>query len=296
MNRASLQRNRGAGGGGLTAVRRWRRAFTLLELLAVITILASVAALVVGNLDTVVEDAEETVARANLSAVREAICGSSNAPGYLADMKHVPGFDPLAMRIHNLLSSDQDGDGDPDVAVYDLAAGRGWRGPYIQRAPGVRYPDAGHPQRFPMAAELRFDGDATFSTRRFHLPDGTSWYGVPHNHDLLNPVVGDLVIGDPWGNPIVIQIPPAEAFTLGDAGRVAAKRWRYARLVSAGPDGVLSTPRYEDSILDPAIRQTGSRLAGLFKDPLTGGTLTTARGDDLVLFLNRADVYEDEEP
>ena len=54
--------------------------------------------------------------------------------------------------------------------------------------------------------------------------------------------------------------------------RFARIRWRYARLVSAGPDGILSTPR--------------DLCAGRERDSLA------ARGDDLVLFLNRADEAE----
>ena len=64
--------------------------------------------------------------------------------------------------------------------------------------------------------------------------------------------VDDEVAADPWGNPIVIQIPSND--------------FRYARLVSAGKNGVLETPR----------------------DVLTGGSVSQ-RGDDLVLFLNRSD-------
>lgn len=259
-----------------------RRGFTLLELILVLVIIASVATLVIGVLDSFPEQAELTVARANLSTVREAILGSATAPGYLADMKYVPGFQKEGLRIHDLLSpSSYPND------LFDPVLNRGWRGPYVQRTPGIRYPDPDHPQRFPMDVEVRFLGDATFFQRGFVKSDGTSWYGIPHNHDTLNHQEGDLVIGDPWGNPVVLQIPPDDAFS----SPTDTKRWRYARLVSAGPDGVLSTPYYDLTVTNPSTRMTEARLAGR-RDSNT----VTARGDDLVLFLNRIDVYEDEEP
>lgn len=117
---------------------------------------------------------------------------------------------------------------------------------------------------FPAADERRAIDDASFLQRGFYLDAATSPYGQP----------GDLTVGDPWGNPIVIQVPAAAAF-LGAA--TPDKRLRYARLVSAGPDGVLTTPT--------------DRLGGLAAD----GT-KAVRGDDLVQFLNRSDVYEPEEP
>jgi hypothetical protein len=87
-------------------------------------------------------------------------------------------------------------------------------------------------------------------------------------------VTGDLAVADPWGNPVVIQIPPVSAFTGAAPER---KRARYARVVSAGPDGFLTTPP--------------DRLGGRLAD----GT-APPRGDDLVQFLHRADMYETEEP
>lgn len=118
--------------------------------------------------------------------------------------------------------------------------------------------------KFPAAEDRRFAGDATFQSRGFFPGGATSPYGV----------AGDLAAADPWGNPVVLQIPPPSAFA---APPDEAKQFHCARLVSAGPDGALSTP------LD--------RLAGRLAD----GT-ANVRGDDLVLFLNRADVYEPEEP
>lgn len=193
-----------------------------MELLVVVVILAAVAALVVSNVDSARDDAEVTVAQATMHALREAITGSAAAPGYLADMKYVPGFRSVDIRTHDLLSASSY----PGFAEFDPVTRRGWNGPYLRNA--------------------RVIGDTE-----------------------------DLTVADPWGNSIVVQVPPTSAFN-GSTGD--AKRFRYARLVSAGADGVLTTP------LD-------DRLAGMD----TNGD-KDLRGDDLVLFLNRADIYEVEEP
>lgn len=63
---------------------------------------------------------------------------------------------------------------------------------------------------------------------------------------------------DAWGNPVVLQLPPDPSLQ---------ERFGYARLVSAGPDGVIAT--------DPAD-----------KDPDL--TERTQVGDDVVLYLYRS--------
>jgi hypothetical protein len=67
----------------------------------------------------------------------------------------------------------------------------------------------------------------------------------------------------------VVQVPPAST---------DAKRLQYTRIVSAGPDGDLTTP------LDNLV-------AGMQPD----GT-APMRGDDIVIFLQRADFYEPDSP
>lgn len=231
------------------------RAFTLMELLVVIVILAAVATLVISNVDHTRDDAEATVARATMQTLREALTGSSAGPGYLADMKYVPGFRSVDLRTHDLLS--------PASYLFDPVANRGWRGPYLRNAAGVANTNASRAGKFPEGGDRRFAGDKTFLERGFFYNGMKSHYGT----------TGYPAVADPWGNPIIVQVPPASAFS-GSASE--AKRFRYARLVSAGPDGVLSTP-------------LNKPLAGMRPN----GT-APKRGDDLVLFLNRADTYEEE--
>jgi prepilin-type N-terminal cleavage/methylation domain-containing protein len=210
--------------------------FTLLELVVVIVIIAALAGLVVSQVDRSREYAELTVARADLQTVSEAVGGSAAGAGYLRDMKYVPGFQPVGLRVHDLFSPSSY----PSAATFELETKRGWRGPYL-RSGGL----------FPASGDRRFAGDATFLERKFYAPDGSSRYGG----------VGDSCVKDPWGNPVVIQVPEAVAFT-GAADE--AKRMQYLRLVSAGPDGVLDT--------------------------ISNDATAAVRGDDLVLFPNRADV------
>jgi type II secretory pathway pseudopilin PulG len=228
-----------------------------MELLVVLVIMAALAALVVGNVDHARDDAETTAARALMQTVREALAGSPSAPGYLSDMKYAPGFHSVNLRVHDLFSPS----GFPQFSKYVVEESRGWRGPYLKNAQGAANTNSARNGLFPEGNERRFTGDATYSERGFFYDGSGSHYGLP----------GDFVAADPWGNPVVIQVPPGSAFSgaIDDAGR-----FRYTRLVSAGADGILSTPR--------------DRLAGMLAD----GT-AAARGDDLVLFLNRADAYEE---
>jgi hypothetical protein len=169
---------------------------------------------------------------------------------------------------------------------------RGWRGPYLKCPAG----------EFPHPRSRRRPGDGTFAERGFfpdisglRLPeafslDDASVYGFP----------GEPAVIDPWGNPYVLQIPPAQAFSAVSATNVSdVVRFAYARVVSAGPDGVLSTPCFAVNETndwsavgvnwaDERMRRL-SRQAGL----IDGGD-RSRRGDDIVLFLSRNDVDEGE--
>jgi prepilin-type N-terminal cleavage/methylation domain-containing protein len=217
--------------------------FTLVELVVVVAVLAVVAGLAIVNVAGVRRSAEGTVATATLRVVRDAICGTDGTPGYLADMKYVPGFAGSDMRLHHLLAPPADLY--PAFTNFDSVAQRGWRGPYARNVQPVQNAEAARAGLFPAAGDRRWPEDETFQARGFYaVVSGcvTSWYGT----------AGLPALADPWGNPIVLQVPQAA--------------FGYARLVSAGPDGVLRTPCSEFA--------------------------PTNRGDDVVLFLNRADVYE----
>jgi prepilin-type N-terminal cleavage/methylation domain-containing protein len=73
--------------------------------------------------------------------------------------------------------------------------------------------------------------------------------------------IEDPIILDPWGNAIVVQYPQNS----GTPDPTNA----YGRLISAGPNGIIDT-------------QPGTTTSNFYP-------LSTARGDDIVLFLTHAD-------
>lgn len=236
--------------------RRSLCAFTLMELIVVIVILAAISAVVVSQVDGTRDDAERITAQATLQSVQEALMGSPAGPGYLADMKFVPGFVAVDVRPRDLLSPSRY----PQFGSFDPVARRGWRGPYLRNTRGVANTNTARNGTFPASDEQRFMNDRTFLERNFFTDAATSPYGE----------TGQLTVADPWGNPIVLQFP-------ADTELTDAQRFHYARLVSAGADGEIQTPR--DLLAGMEINGPEHR-----------------RGDDFVVFLNRADVYENEAP
>ncbi|MEM8669110.1 MAG: hypothetical protein AAGG48_16425 [Planctomycetota bacterium] len=101
---------------------------------------------------------------------------------------------------------------------YDPTTGRGWSGPYVDHRAGIR-------------ARYVIDDLRGFVQQ----------YGEE----------GDPVPLDGWGNPIVLQQP------VGSNGVHAPNSTRFARLVSAGPDGILQTPIFT---LEPTPADTADDL------------------------------------
>lgn len=300
--------------------------FTLVELVLVVAILAVVSSFATLHLDGLLEKGKVRRAEHDLHTLREALVGSPLMPGYLPDMEKLPGFSPAFIRVHNLLGAtnvigrggvwlDHDRERRGYAAFgaftnWNANLERGWRGPYVRAMAVPQNQNASSQGFFPAPGERRCEADDSFAARGFapqvppsmrRLPPGATPYALP----------GDLALADPWGNPYVLQIPPSEAFDRPND----AKRFQYARLVSAGPDGVLDTPcfnfeaprpprrprrwwRSETSGARPwlnyealdAAEKRMIRLAGRSED----GT-TAARGDDLVLFIQRTDIYENDE-
>lgn len=112
---------------------------------------------------------------------------------------------------------------------------------------------------------------------------GAGWRGpyargdlAPYTVDLAHRFTseyarpGELVPLDAWSNPIVLQIPDADG-----APAHSAKEMRHARLVSAGPDGIVDTPRTQGAVAPPG---------NVFFPSLPDC------GDDLVLYVFEADL------
>ena len=272
-----------------------RHGFTLVELAIVVIVLAIVATLAATRFSGFLASARDTAAEADMAAIRDALCGAGTAPSLVGDLDGIPGFSPAYLRLANLLCPtnlvgaadrwlDDDSRRGHDAgfasavgainpsAVYaefsvftnrDEAANRGWRGPYLRRFRAAA---------FPRPDDRRSPTDPTFEDRGFFR---TSTPEFPYG------LAGEPAVEDPWGNPYVLQVPPAEAF---EDSVSEPERFRYARIVSAGPDGILSTPCFDTA---SAADRRDSRLAGRRDSD------AAPRGDDIVLFLSRADLYED---
>lgn len=277
--------------------------FTLVEMVCVILLVGIAASLAAQKFAGVRRNAEITAAESDMLAIRNAF---RSPGGYLDDMGHIPGFSCGMLRTGNLLVATNvfgvggvrvdDGTSRPGYAPetsflsWDASQGRGWNGPYLKTG-------AGNCAHFPAAGDRRSPDDRTFSERgffpnvkRLKLPE--VFINASNGHSVYG-FCGEAAVLDPWGNPYVIQTPPPQAFP--DVRNVSDEtRFRYARIVSAGPDGVLSTPCYFENFTNNTDStwsndlKSGSRLAGKIPD----GT-AAARGDDLVLFLGRTDVYEE---
>ncbi len=284
------------------AAGRSRRGFTLIELGIALTILALVAAIAAQRYASVRDKARLTVAECDMLAIRDAFMGSAAAPGYLDDMRPVPGFAPGFLRVANLLVStnlyvldglraDIDGNRPSSFATpaqvftaWSEAGRRGWRGPYVRldsaRAAGAAFPAPG---------DRRKAGDATFAARGFFPSAAHLSLPADYRDGAVYGFPGEPALLDPWGNPYVLQIPPPQAFATGHGSLAevdAEERFRYARLVSAGPDGILSTPCFFGNTNSSGSAWSADRR----RDSIFAGR-PADRGDDLVLFLSRDDRY-----
>jgi prepilin-type N-terminal cleavage/methylation domain-containing protein len=216
------------------------KGFSLVELVLVIAILAIVASIVIVSFNDIGDRARYTAAKASMRALREAWVGNGMSAGYIADMKYTLGFTFTNLRMHYLF--------EPPInhpaVMFNPETGLGWRGPYLN------------------VGEL-----TSIGSNETMITIGSISYKVSDYSD-------SFTVADPWGGPFILQIPEAGEFTKSVSD---AKCFRYARLVSAGPNREFETPN--------------DRLAGM-----EANGVIEARGDDLVLFLNRADIYEEEEP
>jgi hypothetical protein len=82
-------------------------------------------------------------------------------------------------------------------------------------------------------------------------------YGTNGTFGAQYGLVGDAAILDGWGKPIVLQLYAA-------SGATAADQTRFARLISAGPNGVLNTPA---DVSMPALSVCGDDVVMFMQVP-----------------------------
>ncbi len=213
-----------------------RRAFSLLELLVTLAIVASLAGVVLINLSGVQHAASSHLSLQRLERLRQALLR------FHSDTGHFPGSGPFALaedgvpgevatpdagsiwfrcpaNLEQLYRQPQSADGKP-VLPFNPDSGRGWRGPYLE--PGLEW-------RVQLGAGL--------------APNGV---GSPQDGDLLSDVP---CLPDAWEHGRLAGTTLEVSLARGSAGAVSGGRpillfrqgdslW----LVSCGADGRYGSP------------------------------------------------------
>lgn len=190
-----------------------RLGFSLIELIAVLMVLAILAGFVIpmiGNLDMAYggKSDKEVVTETSMIAIRDAILGTSTSPGAWADLGQQPALFPtqpfwLTLEYEQLSSL--------APAIYakgpfDPVTKIGWRGPYLK-------------------GSLVRDGEGEI------VRD-------PENNPFLR---------DGWNNRLTIFVPDTNDNEVMDSSDIT-----YARLVSRGEDGTLQTEEENTTKYDPS--------------------------------------------
>lgn len=257
--------------------------FTLIELMCVIALVAAVAVLAVMRLGRFGQDARRIAAQHDMDAIRNAFIAQDG--GYISDMEGIPGFTLGTLRISNLLVSTNlwsDGGTRLDegskykvFTSWSEEASRGWRGPYVKGDVRPFPPFEDMPGFYPDISGLALP--AVFKDLR-----RASIYGF----------TGEPTLFDPWGRPYVLQIPPPQAFT-NVTTVTPRERFTYARIVSAGPDGTISTPCFVPNYTNETATSWNASSRSLVREAGRDEYGTGGRGDDLVLFIYRNDIHEE---
>jgi len=217
----------------------FEKGITLLELTVVLLVLVALAGLTIPYVAGTGQMARCQATDATLQEIKRAIMGGPSGPGFYGDLL---GYYPKKTKstaadynLHFLLSQPTDASWG-SMNKYNRKTAVGWRGPYLQ-------------------------GGRTTGANAFNdvFNSTTNLTGKVHV-DVSN----STQIMDTWDRPVILQVPYDTS--------VSNYNLKYARLVSAGPDGVIDTKIAYDG---------------------TGGALPDAsdRNDDRVLYLKKPDPY-----
>jgi Tfp pilus assembly protein PilE len=187
--------------------------FTLLELTVVLLILIALAGVVVPFVHGTVEQTACQATDATLAAVKEAIMGGPQGPGYFHDMgEHFPEYKDSGgdhYHLHFLFATSTFTSPKQDLYPSDFKPS--WRGPYLQGG-----------GKLPSSLDASFDDPQYVHFK--HTDFKEDFFVLDHYR---------------WRNPIVLQVPD-DSDCSNYSSYTWGKNW-CARLVSAGPDGKLDT-------------------------------------------------------
>ena len=211
------------------ALRRAARGLTLLEMLVVMGVLAAVAGVGVQLLTGVQDEAEETLARAEMRNLAAAIRAFRRDTGYW------PRQGPFAAAATGTEPADmsqlfvQPNDGTDDILPWASAAGAGWNGPYLSELDAVSVTvgpmgadGAGDPETG-VAAALRGVGDT------FAAPAVGGYFA-------WSSASGDALV---LGRPILFIVAPGAGVNCAGAC-----------LIGFGPDGAYDLGLDDDVVVE----------------------------------------------
>jgi type II secretory pathway pseudopilin PulG len=233
-------------------------------------ILVALAAIVVPLLSGPSTKAQEAATAASLKALRDSVMA------YYEDMKGVqvwtsgasapPGTTGMPLTLRDLQIQPLDSTGSKPVPFYDPFTKRGWRGPYVLQSTGKFLPSSATPSPG-TSLDASFYPLAPAGSPSFPSYTLSFQYGNP----------GDLAFLDGWGNPIVLQWPPANTGDSSNAANDVMIRSQYVRLVSAGV---------------PTTNASGHSASVIVPPPTnTPMPLPNQRGNNKLLFVLTQDLY-----
>lgn len=222
-------------------IKSRQQGLTLLELTVVLLIMIALGGLALPYVAGTGQMAACQATDATMLAVKAAIVGGNGKPGYYDDLLgQMPRNQPASTDYNLRYLFEKPAGWD----VYKPAMAIGWRGPYLQGGESV-----------PGGLDASF----------IDVFD-TSSNTTGKVHSALTSAAG-FQVPDAWHRPVVLQIPYYDPDGAGTAFSAAYHPDR-ARLVSAGPNGIITTS-IDDADADP--RDDDRVLFLQIPDPLAGG-------------------------
>ena len=193
-----------------TNAKRAGNGMTLVELLAVVAILAILAGMIVPYANRYTTYSKLKASKASIVQLRSAIIGTPEKPGYADDIGNVPN------NLNDLFVLPA------GVSNFDRDTTRGWRGPYML-------------------------GGTSMTASLYSIRDSSFKGGSPNDFIINTDQVVLDAWGNPFVIQRVALIGNVIYFNKRDGSRISLGTTSgmtdgdYSRLISAGPDGKLQT-------------------------------------------------------